>query len=201
MAARSISHRPLPHPPAINQPQDARDNHPTRQPCEQADGWFTLDATIDNANDDAERDEKAARTGLGGSWFVHGFTMTRPELKHQPSRPGTKVPPWDLVNKRFTIVPPLRSRSPELARQLNVMSQRISGELRTVFSMPYVADRATVDIATTLIADLGSSAGQEAAARADANRTQGNVRQFCRWRQIERLILVLSSNTAVTTIN
>ncbi len=68
-------------------------------------------------------------------------------------------------------------------------------------SMPYVIDRASVDIATTLIADLGTAARNEAAARADHSRSIGNVVQFCRWRQIERLILVLSSNKAVATIH
>jgi hypothetical protein len=70
-----------------------------------------------------------------------------------------------------------------------------------MFSMPYVADRASVDIATSMIANLGKAAGLEAAAKADESRSRGNVKQFCRWRQIERLILVLSSEKAVTTVH
>lgn len=68
-------------------------------------------------------------------------------------------------------------------------------------AMPYVADRASVDTATTLIADLGDAAGPLAARRADECRNNGNVVSFCRWRQIERLILVLLSERAVTTVH
>lgn len=67
--------------------------------------------------------------------------------------------------------------------------------------MPYVADRATLDLATTMMSDLGKGAGLEAAARADKCRAIGNVTQFCRWRQVERLIQVLSTDTALTTIH
>lgn len=70
-----------------------------------------------------------------------------------------------------------------------------------MLSMPYVADRATVDLATTMMSDLGKAAGLEAAARADKCRAIGNVTQFCRWRQVERLIQVLSTQKAVATIH
>jgi hypothetical protein len=70
-----------------------------------------------------------------------------------------------------------------------------------MISMPYVADRALVDTATDMIAELGIGAGLQAAARADQSRAKGNVGQFCRWRQIERLILVLSSEKAVFTLH
>lgn len=39
---------------------------------------------------------------------------------------------------------------------------------------------------------FGEYAGTEAAARADASRNRGNVIGFCRWRQIERMIMVLA---------
>jgi hypothetical protein len=67
--------------------------------------------------------------------------------------------------------------------------------------MPYVADRTTLDQATTMIADFGEDAGKLAAAHANSSRTNGNVSQFCRWRQIERLIAVLSADRAVATIH
>jgi hypothetical protein len=67
--------------------------------------------------------------------------------------------------------------------------------------MPYVADRASVDIATALIADRGEDAGAQAALHADQSRTIGNVLSFCRWRQIERLILILQAQKAVTTLH
>ena len=56
-----------------------------------------------------------------------------------------------------------------------------------------VSDRPTADAATTLMASLGESAGREAAMRADNSRDVGNVILFCRWRQVERLIVALSS--------
>ncbi len=57
----------------------------------------------------------------------------------------------------------------------------------------YIADRATLEAAVTLMSDHGHLAGIEAAARADASRARGNVNGFCRWRQIERLIETLSA--------
>jgi hypothetical protein len=67
--------------------------------------------------------------------------------------------------------------------------------------MPYVADRATVEQANALISDFGETAGVEAAARANRSRSIGNVALFCRWRQIERLISILSADRAVATIH
>lgn len=57
----------------------------------------------------------------------------------------------------------------------------------------YIADRATLESAVTLMSDHGHLASLEAAARADASRNRGNVAGFCRWRQIERLIEALSA--------
>jgi hypothetical protein len=67
--------------------------------------------------------------------------------------------------------------------------------------MPYVADRQSVAEADALIAAFGDDAGYEAAARADASRERGNVVMFCRWRQIERLIVVLSVGEASGTLH
>jgi hypothetical protein len=59
-------------------------------------------------------------------------------------------------------------------------------------NFPYVADRGAVTDAQALMDQFGDDAGFEAAARADASRNRGNVTGFCRWRQIERMILVLA---------
>lgn len=64
-----------------------------------------------------------------------------------------------------------------------------------------VADRITADSAAALIASFGEDAGREAAARADISRDRGNVVLFCRWRQVERLIVTLSSNQIQGTIH
>lgn len=68
-------------------------------------------------------------------------------------------------------------------------------------TMPFVADRASVSEAAELIRRFGEDAGSEAAARADRSRDLGNLVHFCRWRQIERLIVLLSVGHAVGTIH
>jgi hypothetical protein len=67
--------------------------------------------------------------------------------------------------------------------------------------VPYLADRAHVSDAAELIALFGDDAGFEAAARADRYRDLGNHIHFCRWRQIERLIVLMSVNRAVGTVH
>jgi hypothetical protein len=64
----------------------------------------------------------------------------------------------------------------------------------------YIADRATVDCASDLIARFGIDAGIEAANRADRYRDLGNAINFCRWRQIERVILLLTADEAIGTV-
>ena len=68
-------------------------------------------------------------------------------------------------------------------------------------ALPYVADRGCLADASDLIARFGGDAGFEAAARADRSRDKGNLIHFCRWRQIERLIVLLSDHTARGTIH
>lgn len=65
----------------------------------------------------------------------------------------------------------------------------------------FVADRAMLAEATDLIAHFGEDAPIEAAARADRSRDLGNVVHFCRWRQVERLVLVLSADEATGTVH
>ena len=66
--------------------------------------------------------------------------------------------------------------------------------------LPYLANR-DVNDAAELIALFGDDAGFEAAARADKSRDVGNYINFCRWRQIERLIVLLSVGRAVGTVH
>jgi len=60
----------------------------------------------------------------------------------------------------------------------------------------YVASRDDVADALALIAVFGPEAGFEAQARAERSRDIGNAIHFCRWRQIERLILMLGVERA-----
>ena len=65
---------------------------------------------------------------------------------------------------------------------------------------PFVTD-ADVATAADMIETFGPSAADEAAARAHRSRDMGNHIHFCRWRQIERLIDVLSCDEAFGTIH
>lgn len=67
--------------------------------------------------------------------------------------------------------------------------------------MLWLGDRSDVTDAATLIAAFGDDAGFEAAARADRSRDLGNQVHFCRWRQIERLIVLMSVEQAIGTIH
>jgi len=65
---------------------------------------------------------------------------------------------------------------------------------------PFVTD---TDVATAaeMMETFGELAGGEAAARAGRSRDLGNHIHFCRWRQIERLIGLLSSEEAFGTVH
>ena len=67
--------------------------------------------------------------------------------------------------------------------------------------LPYLADPAQVSDAAELITRFGEGAGYEAASRADKSRDLGNHLHFCRWRQIERLIVLLSVSRAIGTVH
>lgn len=67
--------------------------------------------------------------------------------------------------------------------------------------LPYLADRKSYDDAAELMATFGDNAGFEAAARADRSRDLGNHIHFCHWRQIERLIVLLTHDAALGTIH
>ncbi|MDV3455625.1 hypothetical protein RZN05_01410 [Sphingomonas sp. HF-S4] len=67
--------------------------------------------------------------------------------------------------------------------------------------LPYLADSREVADAAELIRAFGEQAGSEAAARADRSRDLGNHIHFCRWRQIERLVLLMSIPRAVGTVH
>lgn len=64
-----------------------------------------------------------------------------------------------------------------------------------------VADRKTLDDATMLIDAFGEHAGLEAALRAETSRDRGNAIHFCHWRQVERLILMLSTHGVAGTLH
>ena len=65
----------------------------------------------------------------------------------------------------------------------------------------HLPDRSAATDAAELMARFGEYAASEAAARADRSRELGNVLHFCRWRQIERLILLLAAGRLAHTIH
>lgn len=65
----------------------------------------------------------------------------------------------------------------------------------------YVADRGQVVDATALIDRFGDDAGYQAAARAERSRNLGNAVHFCRWRQIERLIILMTATGPQGTLH
>lgn len=67
--------------------------------------------------------------------------------------------------------------------------------------LPYISNRKSYDDAAALMAMFGDAAGDEAAARADKYLDSGNHLRFCHWRQIERLILLLSYEHPLGTIH
>jgi hypothetical protein len=68
-------------------------------------------------------------------------------------------------------------------------------------NFPFVADRASITDAQSLLTQFGDDAAFEAAARADKSRDRGNVILYCRWRQIERMIVALAHAQPLGTIH
>jgi len=66
---------------------------------------------------------------------------------------------------------------------------------------PILPDRKSYDDARRLIDIFGDEAGMEAATRADASRDLGNHVRFCHWRQIERMIVLLTIEQSFGTIH
>ena len=67
--------------------------------------------------------------------------------------------------------------------------------------MPFINGRRALADAALLLETYGDDAGFEAAARAEAARDRDNVRRFCHWRQIERVIVTLSEQEVRGTIH
>jgi hypothetical protein len=65
----------------------------------------------------------------------------------------------------------------------------------------FIHGRPALADAHELMERFGEAAGHEAAVRARQSRSDGNVSLFCHWRQIERVIALLSSDRATDTIH
>ena len=66
---------------------------------------------------------------------------------------------------------------------------------------PFISGRPALADAADLMERFGDDAGLEAAARAESSRNNGNVIQFCHWRQIERVIATLGGEEVRGTVH
>jgi hypothetical protein len=65
----------------------------------------------------------------------------------------------------------------------------------------FISGRPALADAAELIERFGDNAGIEAAVRAEESRDAGNVVRFCHWRQIERVIVTLSSAEVLGSVH
>lgn len=72
---------------------------------------------------------------------------------------------------------------------------------RPFMYLPLYVEPRDVTEAQTLMDQFGQTAGVEAAERATKSRNVGNHLHYCRWRQIERLIIMLSADTSFGTVH
>lgn len=66
---------------------------------------------------------------------------------------------------------------------------------------PYLNDRESLQEVIGLLRMHGDEAGWAAAERAEHFRALGNHIHFARWRQIERMVVYLSIDAPLSTIN
>ena len=67
--------------------------------------------------------------------------------------------------------------------------------------LPLYVEPRDVSEAQKLMVHYGEAAGLEASERAEASRNIGNHLAYCRWRQIERLVIMLSLESSIGTIH
>ena len=87
----------------------------------------------------------------------------------------------------------LSIRVRHFARPLGYSGPQHSRAEETLQHYVHLPDRSAATDAAELITRFGDHAVSEAAARAALSRERGNVIHFCRWRQIGRMIELLSS--------
>lgn len=63
--------------------------------------------------------------------------------------------------------------------------------------LPFYVARPDVVVAQKLISEYGAAARAIAADRASASRSNDNYLHYCRWRQIERLVTLLTTGAVI----
>ncbi len=66
---------------------------------------------------------------------------------------------------------------------------------------PFIHGRIALADASELIERFGDAEQLEAASRARRSRGDGNVARFCHWRQVERVVAMLSNPAAAGTVH
>ena len=67
--------------------------------------------------------------------------------------------------------------------------------------LPVFIESTHYNDAELLISHYGDEAGLEAANRADKSRALGNHLHYCKWRQVERLCILLSIDQSIGTVH
>ncbi|AMO70738.1 hypothetical protein [Sphingorhabdus sp. M41] len=67
--------------------------------------------------------------------------------------------------------------------------------------LPIFIDSTHYNDAELLISNFGEEAGLEAANRADKSRSLGNHLHYCKWKQVERLCVLLSLDETIGTVH
>lgn len=67
--------------------------------------------------------------------------------------------------------------------------------------LPVFMDSAHFFDAEQLILNFGEEAGLEASNRADKSRALGNHLHYCKWRQVERICVLLSIDHSIGTVH
>lgn len=67
--------------------------------------------------------------------------------------------------------------------------------------LPVFIDSTHFSDAELLITNYGAEAGLEAANRADKSRSVGNHIHYCKWRQVERLCILLTIDQSIGTVH
>ena len=121
--------------------------------------------------------------------------MPAGRVRRHPRRVPTKAPAVRGLRSVQHRHPP--NRNPRL---LGLPNNR-RGTGKALQSHVHLPDRTAISDAADLITRFGAHAADEAKVRADRSRELGNVVEFCRWRQIGRMILLLSAGRGSSTIH
>lgn len=77
------------------------------------------------------------------------------------------------------------------------MGRRFMGQIQ----LPVFVNGSEFAEAEALINSFGVQAGLEAANRADESRAEGNRLNYCKWRQVERMCVLMSIDVPLGTIH